>query len=128
MRYADNNIMKTVQIAVEKLLPIVRENKEKHITEYTEAVEDSKAAALILTSNNLKLAKSGELDKIAKIKTLPNAPTSYEQSYTRAIRMLELSNQTIIELEDTVFNQLVLDEWSWKQNFQLSGSLYKSLV
>ena len=33
MRYADNNIMKTVQIAVEKLLPIVRENKEKHITE-----------------------------------------------------------------------------------------------
>lgn len=128
MRYADNNIMKTVQIAVEKLLPIVRENKEKHITEYTEAVEDYKAAALILTSNNLKLAKSGELDKIAKIKTLPNAPTSYEQSYTRAIRMLELSNQTIIELEDTVFNQLVLDEWSWKQNFQLSGSLYKSLV
>ena len=128
MRYADNNIMKTVQIAVEKLLPIVRENKEKHITEYTEAVEDYRAAALILTSNNLKLAKSGELDKIAKIKTLPNAPTSYEQSYTRAIRMLELSNQTIIELEDTVFNQLVLDEWSWKQNFQLSGSLYKSLV
>ena len=98
------------------------------LNEYTEAVEDYKAAALILTSNNLKLAKSGELDKIAKIKTLPNAPTSYEQSYTRAIRMLELSNQTIIELEDTVFNQLVLDEWSWKQNFQLSGSLYKSLV
>ena len=128
MRYEDNNIMRTVQIAVEKLLPIVRENKEKHIAEYTEAVEDYKAAVLVLTSNNLKLAKSGELDKIAKIKTLPNAPTSYEQSYTRAIRMLELSNQTIIELEDTVFNQLVLDEWSWKQNFQLSGSLYKSLV
>ncbi len=80
------------------------------------------------TKNNLKLVNTGELDSIAKVKNLPAVPNSYEQSYTRAIRMLELSIEDIIELDDTTFNQLVLDEWGWKSNFQLSGSLYKSLI
>ncbi len=128
MRNIENNVMKTVKIKREELLAVVRENKEKHIAEYIESVEDFKKAVVVITKNNLKLVNTGELDSIAKVKNLPAVPNSYEQSYTRAIRMLELSIEDIIELDDTTFNQLVLDEWNWKSNFQLSGSLYKSLI
>ncbi len=128
MRNIENNVMKTVKIKREELLAVVRENKEKHIAEYIESVEDFKKAVVVITKNNLKLVNTGELDSIAKVKNLPAVPTSYEQSYTRAIRMLELSIEDVIELDDTTFNQLVLDEWNWKSNFQLSGSLYKSLI
>jgi hypothetical protein len=41
--------------------------------------------------------------------------------------MLELSVEDTIELEEDVFNQLVLDEWTWKNAFVASNSLYKTL-
>ena len=41
--------------------------------------------------------------------------------------MLELSVETEITLEADVFNQLVLDEWTWKNNFAMMASTYKSL-
>ena len=128
MRNIENNVMKTVKIKREELLAVVRENKEKHIAEYIESVEDFKKAVVVITKNNLKLVNTGDLKSIDNVKILPSAPSSYEQSYTRAIRMLELSVEDTIELDDTTFNQLVLDEWGWQSNFQLSGSLYKSLI
>ena len=119
--------MRDVKIDKAELLNIVRANKEKHIKEFNESVEDYKAAALKVAEDNLALAQSGEVDKIAKIKGMPQKPVSYEDSYTRAIRMLELSVDSIIEIEEHIFNQLVLDEWTWKQNFVASGALYKTM-
>ncbi len=119
--------MNAVKINRLELLKIVRDNKEKHITEFNESVEDYKKAAIKIAESNLALAQSGELDKIAKIQTQPQKPVSYESAYTRAIRMLELSVDEVIEVEEDVFNQLVLDEWAWKHNFTATGALYKSI-
>lgn len=118
--------MRAVKINKGELLDIVRANKEKHIKEFNEAVEDYKKAAIKVATENLALANSGDVDKIAKIKGMPNKPVSYEDSYTRAIRMLELSVEDIIEVEEDIFNQLVLDEWQWKNAFTATGALYKS--
>ena len=119
--------MNSVKVDRIELLGIVRTNKEKHVREYNESVEDYKKAAISVTQKNLELAQSGDLDQIAKIKGMPQKPTSYEKEYDRAIRMLELSVESVIEVEQDVFNQLVLDEWSWKNAFVASASLYKSL-
>lgn len=119
--------MRDVKMDKAELLAIVRENKEKHIREYNEAVEDYKKAAVKLAQENLELANTGDLDKISKIKAMPSKPTSYEDSYTRAIRMLELSVESIIEIEEQIFNQLVLDEWQWKHNFAVASALYKTI-
>jgi len=126
MRDSRRNVMNAVKINKVELLEILRKNKEKHVTEFNEAVEDYKAAAIQVAKENVSLAKSGDLDKIARFKHLPAKPTSYETSYTRAIRMLELSVDTVIEVEEQVFNQLVLDEWSWKNSFVTSNALYKT--
>ncbi len=126
MRDERRNVMRDVKINKEELLNIVRANKEKHIKEFAEAVEDFKKAALNIAENNLKLAQTADTEQIAKFKALPSKPVSYEDSYTRAIRMLELSVDSVIEIEEQIFNQLVLDEWQWKQNFAVTSALYKT--
>jgi len=119
--------MRSVKIEKKKLLNIVRENREKHIKEFEESVVDYKAGAIKLAKEHAELAASGDLAKIAKIKAMPGAPLSHEKEYDRAIRMLELSVEKEIEVEEDIFNQLVLDEWAWKNQFIASASLYKSM-
>lgn len=120
--------MRSVKLNRAELLKIVRENQIKHITEYAEAVNDYKALVLKIANENLELANTGDLTKIKDSKNLPVAPHSYENDYSRAIRMLELSVEDVIELDDTIFNQLVLDEWHWKQSFLVSNSTYKTML
>ncbi len=128
MRLEGNNVMKEVKLYVSDLLAIVKENKLKHVEQYLEAVEDYKVAVLKITKQNLKFAKTGNLEDISKIKSIPTRPESYESHYEKAIRMLVLSVDNEVTIDSATFNQLVLDEWSWKQSFSLSGSLYKSLL
>jgi hypothetical protein len=46
---------------------------------------------LKIAQENLRLAQTGNVDEIAKIQTMPQVPISFADSYTRVIRMLELS-------------------------------------
>lgn len=121
------NAMRSVKVNKTELMEILQTNKKKHIKEFDESVKDYKKAALKVAKEHVELAKTGDLDKIAKIRAMPQRPSSYEDSYNRAIRMMELSVDEIIELEEQIFNQLVLDEWSWKTAFTASGALYKSI-
>lgn len=119
--------MRSVKVEKHKLLDIVRNNLIKHVKEFDESVKDYKKAALKVAKEHVELAKSGDLDQIAKIRAMPQRPASYEKDYDRAIRMLELSVEDTIELEEDIFNQLVLDEWTWKHQFTASSALYKTL-
>lgn len=118
--------MNAIKMKRNELLDIVRANKEKHITEYNESVVDYAALVLKVSIANLKIAKTADAIQFKQIKGMPPAPASYEDSYQRAIRMLELSVDDIIEVEEDVFNQLVLDEWRWKSLFSTNNTLYKS--
>ena len=118
--------MRSVKMNKVELLDIVRQNKIKHVKDFEESVNDYKALVYKISSDNLVLARTEDLNKFKDIKSIPSAPKSYENDYARAIRMLELSVDDVIELEDDVFNQLVLDEWVWKQSFVTSSALYKS--
>lgn len=118
--------MKSVKLNKTELLGIVRENKSKHILAYKEAVDDYMEAARTIVNYNVDRINERTVEAIAKCKTVPAAPKSYEDEYSRAIRMLELSVETEIELEADVFNQLVLDEWHWKNQFSLMASTYKA--
>ena len=119
--------MKSVLLDRNELLEIVRANRDKHVTDYREALTDYKKAVVNVAKENLVLARTGRLEDIARMKNAPGAPVSYEDSYNRAIRMLELSVEEQIELEEQIFNQLVLDEWHWKHSFVAMGATYKSL-
>ena len=119
--------MNEIKMNRKELLKIVKENLKKHLTDYAESVEDYKAGALKVATANLKIAKTGDIDKFHQIKGLPQRPVSYEKEYNRAIRMLELSVDEEIMVEQDTFNQLVLDEWHWKNSFVAASMSYKSL-
>jgi fibronectin type 3 domain-containing protein len=119
--------MNSVKMDRKELLSIVKDNATKHLKEYNEATEDYKVAVVKLAKANLKLANSGDLEQIKKIKSVPHHPINYSDNYARATRMLELSVEDTIEVEEHIFSQLVLDEWSWKQSFAAAGALYKSI-
>jgi hypothetical protein len=121
------NAMRSVKVNKAELLTVLQDNKKKHVKEYEESVKDYKKAAIKVAKEHVDLAKTGDLDKIAKIRAMPQRPTSYEDSYNRAIRMMEMSVEDVVELEEQIFNQLVLDEWSWKTAFTATGALYKSI-
>lgn len=120
--------MRSVKVHRAELLDALVANREKHVNEYLEAVGDYKVLAVKVAKDNLKLANSGDLETIAKAKPMPGPPVSYEAEYNRAIKMLQMSVDTEIELEDDVFNQLVMDEWSWKRAFSVSNMAYKSAI
>lgn len=119
--------MRSVKVNRDELMKILVDNRKKHVTEFAESVKDYKKAAVKVAKEHVELAKSGDMDQIAKIRAMPQRPHSYEDSYNRAIRMMELSVDDVIELEEDVFNQLVLDEWHWKNQFVASSALYKSM-
>ena len=125
MNNLERNVMNAIKMNRLELLEIVRANKLTHIEQFNQAVNDYKGLVLQIATGNAKLAKTANLDEFKKMKRTPDAPVSYEDSYTRAIRMLELSVEDIIEVEEDVFNQLVLDEWSWKRGFTASTMSYK---
>ena len=116
--------MESVKVNKLELLKIVRENKEKHIKEYNEAVNDFKLAVIKICNENMEIVESGKLD----VKFMPAKPTSYEANYARAIRMLEMSVDDTVELDQYEFAKLVQDEWEWKQAFSTSNSAYKSFL
>ena len=118
--------MRSVKLNKVELLGIVRENKAKHILEYKEAVDDYINAARTIVNYNVDKINQGTVESIAKCKGIPSAPKSYEDEYNRAIRMLELSVEAEIELDADVFNQLVLDEWAWKNSFSIMAQNYKA--
>lgn len=118
--------MDSVKLDRLTLLNIVRENKDKHVKDFSESVQDFQKAALQIAQENLALVETGLVEEIAKVKAMPPKPVSYETEYIRAIRMLELSVDSIIELDEHSFNQLVLDEWTWKQAFVSNSTFYKS--
>lgn len=118
--------MESVKLSKTELLSIVRTNMSKHIADHVEAINDYKALALKVAEDNLTLARSGDLEQLKKLKAPPPPPVSYEDSYKRATRMLELSVEEVVEIQQDVFNQLVLDEWHWKPSFAASNAFYKS--
>jgi hypothetical protein len=125
--------MKKVRLNTRQLLGIVKDNRNKHMAAYDEAVIDHKASVIKTTEENLKIAnqnyqiaESYDLTKMQAFKAILPAPKHYEKEYNRAIRMLELEVEKEIELEEAIFNQLVMDEWQWKDSFIGTNSLYKS--
>ena len=118
--------MQSVKMNRLELLKIVKENAVKHVADYDQSVEDYKAAVIKVAKANLKVANTGELEKLV-FQRMPATPVNYADNYTRAIRMLELSVEDTIDVEEHIFNQLVLDEWGWKQAFVAQSAMYKSI-
>lgn len=119
--------MKTVKIDAKELLSCLLANRKKHIEEHTEADAGFRQSIINGLKAALKVANAGGNIESEVLRVLwSTAPVSYIKDYDRAITMLQMTVEPIIELSVQEFDQLVMDEWSWKKSFEISASLYKS--
>jgi hypothetical protein len=51
-------------------------------------------------------------------------PQDHTIDYDRVIKMLEMSVDSLIELDEGAFDQYVMDNWSWKGDALATNEMY----
>lgn len=115
--------MDKVRIDKGDLLKKIKENREAHRKDYDEAVVGFKATAVDMMELYLRKAKEGgEITLHIDLRR----PVNKLAEYDRAIAMLMLSVDAVIELTVYEFDCYVLDNWNWKLEATLANGAYKS--
>jgi len=113
--------MKSVVVNKAEALAILRKNRAEHHDIFLEAVEGYKKEAVRLLEDHIKAIKEG---KVRIVQVFLPQPVDYTKDYDRAIKMLEMSVNTNVELDDKSFQQYIMDDWSWKDQFIAANSTY----
>ena len=116
--------MENIRVNKQELLGIVKENRDIHKKEYFELIKAYRVKVGELLSKELERVVSGEKFNL-RFDVLK--PESHVKEYDLSIRMIEMSVDENIEIDQYTFNQLVNDEWDWKHVFsssRMSNSMY----
>lgn len=138
--------MKQVHISKTRLQEILLHNRNKHQEEYEEAVAEWKQALQrkfteAITSikdfeNKLKEESYNDFLKcytngdngpnwnVSEIDVWLCPPKSHVHDYDRCLRMLEHEVNDEVVLDKTEYQNLVEDNWSWKEHFNLLKMSY----
>jgi hypothetical protein len=121
-----------VHMATDKLLEVLKENRANHEQDWERAHAAWKKAQLGKIERYMDALR--EAVSVAKQEgkmVFPHAnrfeldePRSYVKSYDREIRRFELTIDKEMYLTHEEFNKYVMDEWSWKNRFSATNSVY----
>lgn len=118
------SLMPDVKVKKEELLATLKANLKAHQAEVKS----------LLLSRQTEIAEylTMQLDKISESDTYQPKenihfplPKDNSKSYEKAIRMVEMSVDETITLNEMQFDQLVMDNWHWKQDLLATSALYK---
>ena len=117
--------MKTVKVNKAELMQKVLENMDSHEIEYKGALASRRESARKLFANEIHKIDSDPTyqPKSKFYEDLP-LPKSQIEDYDRAIGMLGMSVDEVVELDSQSFAELVCDEWDWKRDFTNTLSSY----
>lgn len=115
--------MEAIYVDKTKLLETVRDNRAKHRQIFLEAQEGYRKAAIRELEVMLADAREGRVIR-RSVRLLE--PVDQTKDYDRVIRMLEMSEDDHIKLEEADFAQYVLDDWHWKRQFLHANSSYSA--
>lgn len=115
--------MKTIKVDKTELLEIIKRNRSNHRAIYEEAFEGYRKESIRIHEENLKSLRSGKKVIVAFYE---QAPQDHTDDYNLIIRMLEMSIDPFVDLDQQQFSNYVDDNWSWKQQWSASNSKYTS--
>lgn len=113
--------MNAIKVKKAELISKLRENRANHSAQFEKAATGYRAKVIETLESRLKDARAGKLPNLMFALPLPVDQT---KAYDRAIGMLELSVDEIIELEEHDYQQYVLDEWNWSASTTMTNSMY----
>lgn len=117
---------RTIKADREEVLGALRANREKHIAEFRDAALVWAKVALKRVCRKQDVLVHLLENESTPIEQLPSLyfqeehekPALHTKEYDRAIRMLELHQESTIELTAKDVEQYIMDEWSWTENFK----------
>jgi len=116
--------MEKIKVKKSELVNILTRNMAKHISIFDKAIKEYRKEVIKQLDNALKMARKGKgLQLFFNI----TQPMNQEDSYERAILMLNMSVDDVIELNERDFMQYVQDKWSWTDQFVATNSVYTSM-
>lgn len=113
--------MQTVKVKKVELLSALQKNRESHRSLFLKAQEGYRKAVIDELDGMLDEAKAGK--RIRRSVTLIE-PIDQTREYDRAIAMLGMSVDDVIELSAEEFNNYVRDEWDWSAKVFGSNTQY----
>lgn len=129
--------MKKVTVNKDELLDKLKANKAQHRETYEEALagyKDKVREELNRMLNETRDKVEEWLDRIddevleVRLWAAPKAdlpkPEDHTEDYDRAITMVEMSVDDELELTESEFAELVMDDWGWKGEFVRMSQTY----
>jgi hypothetical protein len=137
-----------IEVKRERLLETLRSNRDKHLTEYREALQGYKAMATEKLNAAHAKAKADLEKNVARVQaelnefdpnnpqnhdylTLVNAiqielrvPRNFTDKYDAAIDMVEWDVRETLELTHAEFQCFVRDVWEWTRDFNVTNAIY----
>lgn len=117
--------MKSINVHRLTLIDKVTANRDKHVADHKEALVGWREKMLEALATAFSDLSAGQDIEPTKLLGHPK-PVSHQDEYERAIRMLSLSVDETVVLEENDFRQLVDDEWAWKHAFLATKAIYGS--
>jgi hypothetical protein len=111
----------TTNIRKEKLLEIIRGNRDKHREVFEAALAGYRDTALAQLEEKIASLESG---RTPEIRVVVPRPEDHTVDYDRIIRMLELDTGETFTLSERMFAHYVMDDWDWKRQFVKMSSRY----
>lgn len=115
--------MHNVKVKRDELLTRVKTNRDAHRDEFLKAQEGYRERVIEELDRMLAEARTG--GRVRRAVQLVE-PQDHTSDYDRVIDMLEMSQDEIIEIDATSFQQFVRDEWTWAAQAKLINSTYSS--
>ena len=138
---------RVIELDRKDLLAKLRENKEKHIREYDEAIAAYKDVAKEKLNKALEKARHRleknhqemikriddfDVEELSDYLVLVNEetvqlvkPRNYADKYDAAIDMVSWDVRDTLELSQSEFQCFVRDKWDWSDNFLKMSAMYK---
>lgn len=116
--------MNKIKVNRKQLLEKVKANRTTHRKTFEEALEGYREKAIEELEASLADAKAGK--RIRRGLQLVE-PMDMTREYDRVITMLEMSVDDELEISQQEVMQYVMDDWSWKQQFEAVSASYSKM-
>ena len=113
--------MEKVRVKKEEALQILKKNRDEHKSIFLEAVEGYRKYAVEQLEKHIESIKAGKVQLVSV--QIPQ-PQEHTKDYDRAIKMLEMSVDTEIDIDEHSFQCFIMDDWDWMRQFLTSNSAY----
>ena len=111
--------MKTVTVDKQRLLEILKANKETYLAELVEARKEYTQSTRELLEQAL-----ASLTAFKDVTIMQTAPIDQSYEYDRAISMLELSVDDTVTLDQREFDNYVHNKWQFVQHLSALRTTY----